>query len=147
MICALLYEKSSYRIRGNVIGPVIMQTHRLSLNIQGEPLEDQKERYSPNKGIIRRTPLSNYKIWNVYQPNDVYTEIKYYWDGLYNNMTVVSNKPKNVHSNRFRAKNFYMNITHSGLSFFSRFLHRLIFYHPVSLQVGHLTTLSPCHFL
>ncbi len=31
----------------------------------------------------------NYKIWNIYQPKDVYCEIKNCWDGIYNNMTAV----------------------------------------------------------
>lgn len=29
----------------------------------------------------------NYKIWDIYQPNDVYSEIKDCWDGIYHNMT------------------------------------------------------------
>lgn len=32
---------------------------------------------------------NHYKIWNEYQPNDVYYEIKNCWDGIYNNMTAV----------------------------------------------------------
>ena len=32
---------------------------------------------------------NNYKIWNIYQPSDVYSEIKNCWDGIYDNMTAV----------------------------------------------------------
>lgn len=32
---------------------------------------------------------NNYKIWNVFQPSDVYSDIKNCWDGIYDNMTAV----------------------------------------------------------
>lgn len=31
----------------------------------------------------------NYKIWNIHQPKEVYSEIKNCWDGIYDNMTAV----------------------------------------------------------
>ncbi|MCH5282013.1 MAG: hypothetical protein J1E61_11165 [Lachnospiraceae bacterium] len=32
---------------------------------------------------------NNYKIWNIYQPKDVYCEIRNCWEGIYDNMTAV----------------------------------------------------------
>nr|MDE7399253.1 hypothetical protein [Oscillospiraceae bacterium] len=31
----------------------------------------------------------HYRIWNIYQPKDVYCAIKDCWDGIYDNMTAV----------------------------------------------------------
>ena len=38
------------------------------------------------KKVIAVIGDKNYKIWNIYQPNEAYSEIKNCWDGIYDNM-------------------------------------------------------------